>query len=158
MFMKILRMPVSVFALIVASAVPGSAQTTVFVNGNTSFTVTWSGSVRGGATLLATATFTVSNWTGSSFVMTVTNVKNTMPTSPDIQARLTAFGFGLTPDGTFTSQVGGSIYQLGVHQFSGVSNGRRVFGERWRLCRRRQWRPQSRSKPRQRGLFDHDYW
>ena len=97
-FMKTLRMTVSVFSLILASAVPGSAQTNVFVNGNTSFTVTWQG-VEAGATLLATATFTVSNWTGSSFVMTVTNVANTMPTSPNINARLTAFGFGLTPEG-----------------------------------------------------------
>ena len=52
MFMKTLRMTVSVFSLILASAVPGSAQTTVFVNGNTTFTVTWRG-VKGGATLLA---------------------------------------------------------------------------------------------------------
>ena len=117
MFLKILRMSLLVFALIVASAAPGSAQTTVFVNGNTSFTVTWSGSVGGGATLLAQATFTVSNWTGSSFVMTVNNVKNTMPTSPDIQARLTAFGFGLTPDGTFSNQVGGSIYNWAFTNF-----------------------------------------
>ena len=41
MFMKILLMPVSVFSLILASAVPGSAQTNIFINGNTSFTVTW---------------------------------------------------------------------------------------------------------------------
>ena len=47
MFMKNLRMPVSVFSLILASAVPGSAQTSVFVNGNTSFTVTWSGPKEG---------------------------------------------------------------------------------------------------------------
>ena len=43
MFMKTLRMTVSVFSLILASAVPGSAQTNVFVNGNTTFTVTWQG-------------------------------------------------------------------------------------------------------------------
>ena len=116
MFMKMLRMPVSVFSLIVASAVPGSAQTTVFINGNTSFTVTWSGA-KPGATLLATATFTVSNCTPNSFVMTVTNVRNTMAASPDINGRLTAFGFGLTPDGTFTSQVGGSIYQWAFTNF-----------------------------------------
>ena len=98
MFMKILRMAVSVFSLILASAVPGSAQANVFVNGNTTFTVTWQG-VKPGATLLATATFTVSNWSGTSFVMTVTNVANTMPTSPNINGRLTAFGFGLMPAG-----------------------------------------------------------
>ena len=116
MFMKTLRMTVSVFSLILASAVPGSAQTNVFVNGNTSFTVTWQG-VKPGATLLATATFTVSNWSGTSFVMTVTNVRNTMPTSPNINARLTAFGFGLTPEGTFSNLVNGSIYQWAFTNF-----------------------------------------
>ena len=117
MFMKILRMPVSVFSLILASAVPGSAQTSVFVNGNMSFTVTWQGPALGGASLLAVATFTVSNFSGTSFVMTVTNVANTMPTSPDINARLTAFGFGLIPLGTFSNQVPGSIYQWAFTNF-----------------------------------------
>ena len=116
MFMKTLRMTVSVFSLILASAVPGSAQTNVFVNGNTTFTVTWQG-VKEGATLLATATFTVSNFSGTSFVMTVTNVTNTMPTSPNINARLTAFGFGLTPEGTFSNLVPGSIYQWAFTNF-----------------------------------------
>ena len=116
MFMKTLRMAVSVFSLILASAVPGSAQAQVFVNGNTSFTVTWQG-VKEGATLLATATFTVSNFSGTSFVMTVTNVANTMPTSPNINGRLTAFGFGLMPEGTFSNQVPGSIYQWAFTNF-----------------------------------------
>ena len=49
--------------------------------------------------------------------MTVTNVANTMPTSPDINARLTAFGFGLTPEGTFSNQVHGSIYQWAFTNF-----------------------------------------
>ena len=115
-FMKTLRMTLSVFVLILASAVPGSAQTTVFVNGNQSFTVTWQG-VKPGATLLATARFTVSNWTGSSFVMTVTNVANTMSAIPNINGRLTAFGFGLTPLGTFSNQVPGSIYQWDFGNF-----------------------------------------
>ena len=70
-----------------------------------------------GATLLAQATFTVSDWSGTSFVMTVTNVKNTMPTSPNINARLTAFGFGLTPEGTFSNLVNGSIYQWAFTNF-----------------------------------------
>ena len=43
MFMKTLRMPVAVFSLILASVAPSSAQATLFVNGNTTFTVTWSG-------------------------------------------------------------------------------------------------------------------
>jgi uncharacterized repeat protein (TIGR01451 family) len=121
MFVKILRMPVSVFSLILASAVPGSAQTSIFVNGNTSFTVTWQG-VKPQATLLARATFTVSNWSGTSFVMTVTNVKNTMPTSPNINARLTAFGFGLVPEvpqSQFTNLVNGSTYQWAFTNFPG---------------------------------------
>ena len=116
MFVKTLRMTVSVFALILASVAPSAAQATVFVNGNTTFTVTWQG-VKEGATLLAPATFTVSEWSGTSFKMTVTNAKNTMPTSPDINARLTAFGFGLTPLGTFGTQVPGSIYQWAFTNF-----------------------------------------
>ena len=78
--------------------------------------MTWQG-VKEGATLLAQATFTVSEWTGTSFKMTVTNAKNTMPVSPDINARLTAFGFGLTPAGTFGIQVPGSIYQWAFTNF-----------------------------------------
>ena len=66
---------------------------------------------------MATAKFTVSNFSSTSFVMTVTNVANTMPTSPDIQARLTAFGFGLTPDANFSSLVDGSIYQWAFTNF-----------------------------------------
>ena len=116
MFLKTLRMAVSVFLLILASAVPAAAQAQVFVTGNTSFTVTWQG-VKEGATLLATATFTVSNWTGNSFVMTVTNVSNTMPTSPNVNGRLTVFGFGLIPEGTFSNQVPGSIYQWAFTNF-----------------------------------------
>ena len=116
MVMKTLGMTVAVFSLILASAVPGSAQTQVFVNGNTSFTVTWQG-VKPGATLLATARFTVSNFSSTSFVMTVTDVANTMPTTPDINARLTAFGFGLTPEATFTNLVNGSIYDWDFTNF-----------------------------------------
>jgi uncharacterized repeat protein (TIGR01451 family) len=118
MFLKILRMPIAVLSLILASAVPGSAQS-VFVNGNTSFTVTWSGPAPGpqGGTLLASATFTVSNWTGSSFLMTVNNVSNAMPVTPDINARLTAFGFGLTPEGTFSNLVAPGIYQWAFTNF-----------------------------------------
>ena len=40
-----------------------------------------------------------------------------MPTSPNINARLTAFGFGLTPEGTFSNQVPGSIYQWAFTNF-----------------------------------------
>ena len=138
MFVKTLRMTVSVFALILASVAPSAAQATVFVNGNTTFTVTWQG-VKAGATLLATATFTVSEWSGTSFKMTVTNVRNTMPASPDINARLTAFGFGLTPQGTFSSLVNWKHLPMGVHEFPGVSTRRCVFDERWRLRRRRVW-------------------
>src|SRR5688572_25808522 len=115
-FTTILRVAVSVVSLLIVSAVPASAQAQVFLPGNTSFTVTWQG-VKAEATLLATATFTVSNWTGSSFVMTVTNVRNTMPVTPNINARLTAFGFGLIPEGTFTSLVPGTTYQWAFTNF-----------------------------------------
>ncbi|HKN42452.1 MAG TPA: cistern family PEP-CTERM protein, partial [Propionibacteriaceae bacterium] len=81
--------------------------------------MTWQG-VKPGATLLATATFTVSNWSGTSFVMTVTNVRNTMSTSPNINARLTAFGFGLTPDVPpiqFSNLGNGSVYKWAFTNF-----------------------------------------
>ena len=128
------------FSLLLASAIPGSAQTNVFVNGNTTFTVTWQG-VKADATLLATATFTVSNWTGNSFVMTVTNVGNTMPTSPNINARLTAFGFGLTPESTCQQSSQRQHLSVGVHELPGVSR-RCVLDDgkwlRWRRVRRSQ--------------------
>ncbi len=127
----------------------------VFVNGNTTFTVTWQG-VKPGATLLATATFTVSNWTGKSFVMTVTNVANTMATSPNINGRLTAFGFGLMPEGTFSNLVQRNHLPMGVYEFPGVSTCRCVFDERWGLRRRRGWRSQSRSIHARQPLC-HDY-
>ena len=119
MLMKTLRMTVAVFSLILASAVPASAQATVFVTGNTTFTVTWEGvkPQEPTATLLARATFTVSDWSGTSFVMTVNNVKNTMATSPNVNGRLTVFGFGLTPAGTFSNQVPGSIYSWAFTNF-----------------------------------------
>ena len=129
MFVKTLRMTVSVFALILASVAPSAAQATVFVNGNTTFTVTWQG-VKEGATLLAQATFTVSDWSGTSFKMTVTNAKNTMPVSPDINARLTAFGFGLTPRGHIQQSGPRKHLPMGVHEFPGVSTRRCVFDER----------------------------
>ena len=129
MFMKTLRMTVSVFSLILASAVPSSAQANVFVNGNTTFTVTWQG-VKEGATLLATATFTVSNFSGTSFVMTVTNVSEHDADKP--QHQRTAYGVRIRPD------AGGHIQQsgpwkhlpMGVHEFPGVSTRRCVFDER----------------------------
>ena len=129
MFVKTLWMTVSAFALILASVAPSAAQATVFVNGNTTFTVTWQG-VKPGATLLAQATFTVSDLSSTSFVMTVTNVRNTMPTSPDINARLTAFGFGLTPAGHIQQSGPWKHLPMGVHEFPGVSTRRCVFDER----------------------------
>jgi uncharacterized repeat protein (TIGR01451 family) len=118
MLMKILRMPVSVFSLILASAVPGSAQTSVFVDGDMSFKVTWQGpALGGGPPLSAEATFTVSEFSDTSFVMTVTNVANTMPTSPSNNGRLTAFGFGLIPLGTFSNEVPGTIYSWAFTNF-----------------------------------------
>jgi len=118
MFMKTLRMTVAVFSLILASAVPGSAQATVFVEGNTSFTVTWEGDApQQGGTLLARATFRITDWSSESFVVRVTHVANTMPTSPNINARLTAFGFGLTPQGTPSHQTNGTIYKWALTNF-----------------------------------------
>jgi uncharacterized repeat protein (TIGR01451 family) len=113
---KYLLWTVSVFSLLLASVTPSAAQASVHVTGNTTFTVTWQG-VKEGATLLAQATFTVSEASPTSFKLTVTNVKNTMPVSPSINARLTAFGFGLTPAGAFSNLVNGSLYQWAFTNF-----------------------------------------
>ena len=115
MFMKTLRMAVSVFPLVLASAVPGSAQANVFVNGNTSFTVTWQGE-KPGATLLPQP---------RSPSATVEHVirddghqrQEHDADKPQINARLTAFGFGLTPEGTFSNLVNGSIYTWAFTNF-----------------------------------------
>jgi hypothetical protein len=130
MFMKILRMPVSVFSLILASAVPGSAQTNVFVIGNTSFTVTWQG------------VETRSHAPGHGHVHRQQLVGHVIRDdghqrqehdcrrAPTSTHGSTAFGFGLTPEGTFSNLVERQHLHMGIREFPGVSTRRCVFDVR----------------------------
>jgi len=91
----------------------------ITVTGNTSFTVFWLYTPTN-PDLAGQARFTVTNFTTSGFDLTVDQVANTMATSPDINARLVSFGFGLTPDATsFTSAVNGSVFSWGTTNFPG---------------------------------------
>jgi hypothetical protein len=84
--------------------------TSILVTGNTSFTVNWFDAVTN-PDLSATARFTITNFTSTGFNLTIDQVGNTTPTSPNIGARMTSFGFGLSPDFTSTSSaVNGSVF------------------------------------------------
>jgi len=102
------------------SAVPASA-TSILVTGNTSFTVDWLYTATN-PDLSGSATFTISSWTSAGFNLAISNIRNTTATSPDIDARLTSFGFGLTPDATgFTNTVNGAVYSWGFSNFPAFS-------------------------------------
>jgi uncharacterized repeat protein (TIGR01451 family) len=115
--MKTLRTLGLFLAVVLASAGPATAQG-FQVTGNRTFTVFWSATTQGGTPVLASARFTISNFTNASFLVTVDNVQNGTPTSPNINARLTAFGFGLTPQAaTFGAQANGTIYSWAFTNF-----------------------------------------
>ena len=100
------------------SALPASA-TSILITGNTSFTVDWL-NPQTTPDLTGSATFTITNWSGSGFVLAVSDIENTMPASPNINARLTSFGFGLTPNASgFTNIVDGDIFSWGFSNFPG---------------------------------------
>jgi mono/diheme cytochrome c family protein len=85
---------------------------TALVTTNTAFTVTWLNTATN-PDVSAQATFTISNWSANSdsFDLVISNVKNTTATTPVLNARLTSFGFGLSPDLTsFANPVNGSTY------------------------------------------------
>jgi hypothetical protein len=103
-------------ALAAGSAAPASAAA-ILVNSNTAFTVSWLNTTTD-PDLSAQATFTVTNWSTSSFNLAISNVQNTTAATPNINARLTSFGFGLTPNATgFSNIVNGSIYSWGFTNF-----------------------------------------
>ena len=104
------------FALV---ARPAFATSIYLVTGNTSFTVNWLYTATN-PDLSATATFTISNYTTSGFDLKIDGIANTTATSPDIFARLSSFGFGMTPDATSHSGVdNGTVYQFGFSNFPG---------------------------------------
>jgi len=109
MLKRFLFMALAVLAI---SARPAFA-TAITVSGNTSFTVNWLNTATN-PDLTATAQFTITNWSSGGFDLTITNVANTMPASPDINARLVSFGFDLSPHFTsVTNKVDGSVFKWG---------------------------------------------
>jgi len=91
----------------------------ITVNSNTTFTAFWQYTPTN-PDLSGQARFTVTNFTSSGFDLTVDQVMNTTATSPDINARLTSFGFGLSPDATsFSNAVNGSVFSWGFANFPG---------------------------------------
>jgi hypothetical protein len=101
------------------SPLPASA-TSILITGNTTFTVDWLNS-QTNPDLTGSATFSISNWSSSGFDLAVSEIQNTTPASQDIDARLTSFGFGLTPNADgFTNIVDGDVFSWGFSNFPGV--------------------------------------
>ena len=116
--MKLLQALGLVAVVAAVSAAPASA-TSIVVTGNTSFTVDWLYTATD-PDLSGSATFTITNWNSSGFDLAVSNVMNTMPASPSINARLTSFGIGLSPDAAgFTNVDNGDVFSWGFSNFPG---------------------------------------
>ena len=116
--MKLLRVLGLVVAVAAVSAAPASA-TSILITNNATFTVDWLYPATN-PDLSGSATFTITNWSSSGFDLAVSNVMNTMPTNPSINARLTSFGIGLSPDATgFTNIDDGDVFSWGFTNFPG---------------------------------------
>ena len=110
---RILFLAAAMFAL---TARPASA-TSITVTADTSFTVNWLNTVTN-PDLSGSAVFTVSNLTATGFDLTISQITNSTATSPNINARLTTFGFGLTPDfTTYSNAVNSSTFSWGFTNF-----------------------------------------
>jgi hypothetical protein len=91
--------------------------TSILVTGNTSFTVNWLNTTTN-PDLSATATFTVTNFTTTGFDLKIDQISNTTPTTPNINARMISFGFGLGPNFTsYSNAVNGSTFNWGFSNF-----------------------------------------
>jgi len=100
------RLPWLAIALLLL--LPGRAMaTSITVTQNMTFVVHWlDPSVS--PTLEATATFTISNYSTSGFTLQISNIANLTASGT---ARLTTFGFGLTPDATgFSNLINGTDF------------------------------------------------
>ena len=116
--MKLLR-TLGLVAVVGAASIAPASATSILITGNTSFTVDWLDTSTN-PDVAGSATFTISNWSASGFDLAVSNISNTMPVSPDIDAHLVSFGFGLTPDATgFANVVNGNVFQWGFSNFPG---------------------------------------
>jgi PEP-CTERM motif len=92
----------------------------ILVNSNTSFTVYWL-KTSTNPDLSANATFTITNWSAAGFDLTIDEITNTTPVSA-LNARLTSFGFGLTPDGALTNDVDGAVFMWDEDTFPAFSD------------------------------------
>jgi hypothetical protein len=91
---------------------PAANAAPIVVTGSTSFTVNW-WYTSTTPDLSAIATFTISGFGSSGFDLEISDIQNTTPVAPDINARLTAIGFGLTPNATSISNVdNGNVYSV----------------------------------------------
>lgn len=81
----------------------------ILVTSNTSFTVFWL-NTSPDPDVSAKATFTITNWSDAGFDLKIDQIQNTTPVSA-LNARLTLFGFGLTPNGTLSNDVDGAVFQ-----------------------------------------------
>jgi hypothetical protein len=108
-------------AMLALMARPAYA-TSITVTGNTSFNVSWLNTVTN-PDLSGSARFTISNFTTNGFDLLVDQIMNTTPTSPDINARLVSFGFGLGPDFTsYSNAVDGAVFSWGFSNFPGFGS------------------------------------
>lgn len=118
---RIIKVAMAALVGLFLTAAPASA-TSVLVTGNTTFTVFWLYTPTN-PDLAGSARFNIANWTTTGFDLTIDQVQNTMPTSPDINARLVSFGFGLSPDATsFTNPVNGTVFGWGFDNFPGFGS------------------------------------
>jgi PEP-CTERM motif len=116
--LKLLRVLGLAAAVGAGSAAPASADP-ILVTGNTTFSVDWLYTPTN-PDLSGSAIFTISNWSNGGFDLAISDITNTMPTNPDINARLTSFGFGLSPNATsFTNIVNGDVFSWGFSNFPG---------------------------------------
>src|SRR3990172_4066426 len=101
-------------ALLLGSATSASAAS-ITITGSIVFTVNWLGTTPAPS---GSATSEILNWTGTDFDLQIYDIQNT--TSAGIQARLTSFGFGLTPDfSSYSTAVNGQVYSWGFSNFPG---------------------------------------
>jgi hypothetical protein len=118
--MRLFGKAVGVITGILLLMAPAAASAgSITLNGNGAFTVQW---LETSTTpdVSGTANFVVTDFTASGFDLAITQVSNTTPTTPDINARLVSFGFGLSPDATsFTNEVNGAIFSWGFSNFPG---------------------------------------
>jgi hypothetical protein len=109
---------IAAFALFLSLGAPGRASaTSILVNGNTQFTVNWFSDVTS-PPLEGSARFTIGNFSATGFDLTIDLITNSTSSTPNIGARLTSFGFGLSPNFTsYSSVVNGVTYSWGFSNF-----------------------------------------